>query len=69
MLLERLRSLIAGWRGSSTDDVHPDGTAQFKVRYHALRLLLAANNTALETMAEKEGAVRGGRIFGMNLVQ
>ncbi len=70
MLIDRLRTLIASrfpWhrenRGSD------DGTILFKRRYHALRLLLAANNAALDTMAEMENAALGERVFGMSFVQ
>ncbi len=46
-----------------------DGTALFMARYHSLRLLLAANNKALDTMAEMEEAAVGTRIFGMAFVR
>ncbi len=46
-----------------------DGTALFMARYHSLRLLLAANNKALDTMAEMEEAALGTRIFGMAFVR
>ncbi len=46
-----------------------DGTALFMARYHSLRLLLAANNKALDTMAEMEEAALGSRVFGMAFVR
>ena len=39
----------------------------FKQRYHAFKLLLAANNKALESMTELDLALRGNTPFGMSL--
>lgn len=41
----------------------------FKVRYHHFRLLLNANQKALETMSELEQAMRGFEPFGMGFVR
>ena len=68
MVGERVRAWLRTLVGRSEEPTG-DGTALFKERYHALRLLLAANNRALDAMAEMEQAAFDGRVFGMAFVQ
>ncbi|MDR3567493.1 MAG: PEP/pyruvate-binding domain-containing protein [Syntrophobacteraceae bacterium] len=51
--------------GSSAEELR----AAFKSRYLCFRLLLSANNKALEIMADLQEALRGNRPFGMSLVR
>lgn len=69
MVLERLRGWLTGLAKPEDQDSGGNGTALFKARYHSLRLLLAANNKALDTMAEMEEAALGRRVFGMAFVR
>ncbi len=69
MVLDRFRSWLTGLVRRADRDPEDDGTALFKTRYHALRLLLAANNKALDTMAEMEETALGDRAFGMEFVR
>lgn len=69
MVLDRFRSWLTGLVRATDRDPEDDGTALFESRYHSLRLLLAANNKALDTMAEMEGAAFGDRVFGMEFVR
>ncbi len=52
----------------SPDDIESLRTA-FKARYHNFKLLLNANNKALEIMSEVQEALRGATPFGMTFVR
>jgi pyruvate,water dikinase len=67
--VERIRSWVTRRRRGDGTGPGDDGTALFRTRYHALRQLLAANNKALDAMAEMERAAAGGRPFGMPFVR
>jgi len=69
VVLERLRGWLTGLAKPEDQDPGGNGTALFKARYHSLRLLLAANNKALDTMAEMEEAALGRYVFGMAFVR
>jgi pyruvate,water dikinase len=69
VLRERLRAWLSRRRRGDGSDPGGEGTALFRARYHALRQLLAANNKALEVMAEMERAAAGGRLFGFSFVR
>ena len=63
-----LKRLLPWKREAETLDV-TELRLDFKARYHNFKQLLAANNTALETMAEIEEALGGTEPFGMTFVR
>jgi len=62
-LIERVRGAPAAPQDAEA------ARSLFQTRYHALRLLLAANTKALELMATMEGAANGTDIYGMSFVR
>jgi pyruvate,water dikinase len=66
-LLQRLKTYFSAERppALSLEELR----AVFKARYHAFKLLLAANNNALELMTDMEAALRGSHSFGMTFVR
>ena len=68
-LADRLRKLLGKQgRRSSGGNIMELRTA-FRKRYHHFKLLLNANNKALEIMSNMEGALRGSQPFGMSFVK
>ena len=67
-LLQRLKNLFAGGEPQPTPSVE-ELRAVFRARYHAFKLLLAANNTALQLMTDMESALRSRHSFGMTFVR
>jgi pyruvate,water dikinase len=66
-IFKTLKALFSGKREAApenTDELRRD----FRARYHHFKLLLNANNKALETMAELEEALQGSRPFDMSFV-
>jgi len=67
-ITETIRNVLKGKRGRESFDAEELRIA-FKARYHQFRLLLNANNNALDVMAEMEEALKGVRPFGMHFVR
>jgi pyruvate,water dikinase len=69
-LLKSLSSLVCRWRGKPhcVSDVE-ELRNLFRARYHSFKLLLSANNKALEIMADLEEALGGARTFGMSFLR
>ena len=63
-LIKRLFSKKYGMRTANVEELR----TAFKARYHQFKLLLNANNKALEIMSEMEEALKGSRPFGMSFV-
>ena len=66
-IVDFVRDLVAGKKGTRTESVAALRNA-FRARYHQFKLLLNANNRALEIMAEMEEALKGHQPFGMTFV-
>jgi pyruvate, water dikinase len=69
-MLDTLKELWCKWRGNAPclGDVEALRTT-FRARYHNFKLLLNANNKALEVMADLEGALRSSRLIGMSFIK
>jgi pyruvate,water dikinase len=68
--LQWLRKAAARLTGRAADPPDPEEAREvFQTRYHALRLLLAANTRALESMAVMERAAAASTPFGMPFVR
>jgi pyruvate, water dikinase len=70
--MSRILTAIKRLFSKGEEDAAMDADAirnDFKTRYHHFKLLLNANNKALEIMTEMEEGLRGTRPFGMNFVR
>jgi pyruvate, water dikinase len=69
-MIDSLKGLWCKWRGEAPchTDVGELRTL-FRARYHNFKLLLNANNKALEIMADLEGALRSSRPIGMSFIK
>ncbi len=65
-----LKKLGISWRENklTPSDIESLRTA-FQARYHSFKLLLSANNKALQIMSELEEALKGDRPFGMSFIK
>ncbi len=67
-LLKRLKSIFTGGEPAAALSVE-ELRSVFKTRYHAFKLLLAANNNALQLMTDLEAALHGSASFGMAFIR
>jgi pyruvate, water dikinase len=69
-LLDFVKKFAISRRGTKAATANVEELrAAFRARYHNFKLLLNANNKALEVMAEMEQALRGNRPFGMSFIR
>ena len=67
-LFQRLKSIFSGGEPVAALSME-EMRSVFKTRYHAFKLLLAANNTALQLMTDMEAALHGSHSFGMSFIR
>jgi pyruvate,water dikinase len=67
-LLQRLKTWFSAGEPATPVSME-ELRASFKARYHAFKLLLAANNNALQLMTDMEAALRGSASFGMTFIR
>jgi pyruvate,water dikinase len=68
--LEILKRVVSRRKANETILAAEDQLrAEFKVYYHSFKLLLAANNKALEIMSDMERTLRGYQPYSMNYIR
>jgi pyruvate,water dikinase len=67
-LLELLKRYLSGGKLEPAPSLE-EMRAVFKAKYHAFKLLLAANNSALQIMTDMEAALHGSHSFGMTFIR
>jgi pyruvate, water dikinase len=67
-LLQRLKKIFTHGEPAAAVSIE-ELRAAFRARYHAFKLLLAANNNALQLMTDMEAALRGSHCFGMTFIR
>jgi pyruvate,water dikinase len=69
-IIDSLKGLWCKWRGEAPCDTDVgELRTLFRARYHNFKLLLNANNRALEIMADLEAALRSSRPVGMSFIK
>ena len=69
-IIDTLKELWCKWRGEAPCDTDVEELRTlFRARYHNFKLLLNANNKALEIMADLEGTLRFSRPIGMSFIK
>ncbi|HMK35757.1 MAG TPA: PEP/pyruvate-binding domain-containing protein [Desulfomonilaceae bacterium] len=63
------RFFSGGREDADSSQTVQDLRAAFATRYHSFKLLLTANNKALEIMSDLEKALEGNQTFGMSFVR
>jgi len=66
-IFQRLKSIFGG-KPVPEPSLEEVRTA-FKTKYHAFKVLLNANNTALQLMTDMEAALHGNQSFGMTFIR
>jgi pyruvate,water dikinase len=67
-LFKRLKRYFSGGKAEPALSLEEMRSA-FKAKYHAFKLLLAANNAALQLMTDLEAALHGNHSFGMTFIR
>ena len=67
-IFQRLKSIFGGGKPEPALSLEELRTA-FKTKYHAFKLLLNANNTALQLMTDMEAALHGNQSFCMTFIR
>jgi len=68
-LLQRLKSYFSREQPPEPAAAMEELRQAFRAKYHAFKLLLSANNAALQLMADMEATLHGNQIFGMTFVR
>lgn len=68
-LLQFVRKIFGGKRQDKDSANIQELRAAFSIRYHSFKLLLTANNKALEIMSDLERALEGNQTFGMSFIR
>lgn len=68
-LVDLVRQIFSGKRQESDSANIQELRAAFATRYHNFKLLLTANNKALEIMSDLEKALEGSQTFGMSFIR